>query len=221
MKMHILLLEDDRVLAETVQEVLMDEGYACYVAHTGESALEASYQTKFDLYLLDINVPGILGTTLLKELRHAGDTTPAVFITSKADESSIVEGYRIGCDDYLRKPFSLIELKVRLNAVLKRVYGFNETTISLGDNLTFDLASLSLLQESETLSLPKKEALILAFFIKNQGRIVTKDELISAIWEDSFPSDAVIRVHISGIKKLIGSERLTTIKGMGYRFEKL
>jgi len=221
MKMNILLLEDDRVLAETVQEVLTDEGYDCYVAYTGESALDASYRTKFDLYLLDINVPGILGTTLLKELRASGDTTPAVFITSKADESSIVEGYRIGCDDYLRKPFSLAELKVRLNAVLKRVYGFSESTVSIGNDMMFDLDSLSLKQNSEVLALPKKEAMILAFFIKNQGRVVSKDELISAIWDDGFPSDAVIRVHISGIKKLIGSERLTTIKGMGYRFEKL
>ena len=219
--MKILLLEDDRILAETIQEALSNDGYDCEFAFTGESALELSYRTKFDLYLLDINVPGIIGTVLLKELRTSGDTTPAVFITSKSDELSIIEGYEIGCDDYLRKPFSLVELTARLRAIFRRAYGFNEQSVAIGDDVTFNLSSFMVTAGENSEYLPKKRGKILSYLLKNQGRIIEKDELIAAIWNDAFPSDAVIRVHMSSIKKLIGSEFITTINGVGYRFEKL
>lgn len=219
--MNILLLEDDKVLAETIQEVLGDEGYDCHIALTGDRALEASYEMKFDLYLLDINVPGMLGTTLLSELRESGDATPAIFITSLADETSVLKGYQSGCDDYIRKPFTLAELRVRISALLKRVYGFNEPLIKITPNITFDITTFELTSGSETVRLPKKEGQLLSFFIKNRGKILSKDEMIEAIWSDSYPSDAVIRVHISSIKKHLGAELLTTIKGVGYKLEKL
>jgi len=217
--MNILLLEDNRVLAETIKEALVEDGNECDVSYTGEGALENSYKKKFDFYLFDINVPGILGTTLLNELRKSGDMTPAIFITSKGDENSVLNGFMSGCDDYMRKPFTLSELKNRIRAIAKRVNGYSENIVKLGDDLVFDTVSYSLTHGEETQYLQKKAGQILTYFLKNNSRIVTKDELISEIWHDSIPSDAVIRVHISSIKKLIGNKYITTISGMGYKFD--
>lgn len=219
--MNILLLEDDKILAETIQEVLEDEGYTCHIALTGDRALEMSYEMNFDLYLLDISVPGILGTTLLSELRGAGDATPAIFITSLADETSVLNGYHSGCDDYIRKPFTLAELRVRISALLKRIYGFNDTVITLSPSISFDISTFELTRNSTKTRLPKKEGQLLTFFIKNRGKILTKDDMIEAVWSESLPSDAVIRVHISAIKKHLGTHLLTTFKGIGYKLEKL
>lgn len=218
---NILLLEDDQILAETIQEELEDNGFACDISHTGNSALNKSYEKKYDLYLLDINVPGILGTELLRELRASGDTTPAIFITSKGDELSVLEGYKSGADDYIRKPFTLAEMLVRIKALLRRVYGTHEGMVAISSTIVFDMNSLELQIDGESQHLPKLERVLLAFFCKNRGRVITKEEIIEEVWQDRFPSDTVIRVHIKNIKKIIGVERIVNIKGIGYRFEKI
>lgn len=217
--MKILLLEDDKILAETIQEALEENGFKCQIALTGNAALEASFETKYDLYLLDINVPGIIGTKLLEELRTSGDTTPAIFITSKDDEASVLEGYRCGADDYIRKPFTIAEMIVRIKALLRRVYGSRESCVNISESICFDMSSNELRLDGMLHRIPKQEGKLLSFFCKNRGRIVSKDEMIEAVWEDRFPSDTVIRVHINNIKKAIGSEWITNIKGVGYRFE--
>lgn len=219
--MKILLLEDDQMLAETIQEELEENHYECLIARTSADALDRSYEQKFDLYLLDINVPGIKGTTLLKELRASGDTTPAIFITSQGEESSVLEGYQSGADDYIRKPFTLAEMLVRIKALLRRVYGDREGVFEIGKGILFHLHSLELSVDGEIQHLPKLERVLLAFFCKNRGRVLSKDEIIQEVWADRYPSDTVIRVHIKNIKKLIGAEYIKNIKGIGYRFEKL
>lgn len=217
--MKILLLEDDKVLAETIHEALEDNGFNCRMVLTGNSAIEASFEEKFDLYLLDINVPGITGTKLLEELRASGDTTPAIFITSKGDEASVLQGYKSGADDYIRKPFTLAEMIARIKALLRRVYGSSDSCIKISDSIFFDTTANELHIDDTTHHLPKLEGKLLLFFLKNHSRILSKDDIIDNIWEGRLPSDTVVRVHIKNIKKLIGPERITNIKGIGYKFE--
>lgn len=217
--MNILLLEDDKVLAETIQEALQESGFSCRIALTGNIAIEASYDEKFDLYLLDINVPGIKGTKLLEELRASGDETPAIFITSKGDEDSVLKGYQSGADDYIRKPFTIAEMIARIKALLRRVYGNNDNCIKISDSTYFDTTANELHIGDAVHHLPKLEAKLLLFFLKNHGRILSKDDIIDNVWEDRLPSDTVVRVHIKNIKKIIGSEYIVNIKGLGYKFE--
>lgn len=219
--MKILLLEDDKTLAETIQEALEDEGYICHIAPTGNRALDMSYEESYDFYLLDINVPGILGTKLLEELRGSGDTTPAIFITSMGDEASVLKGYQSGGDDYIRKPFTIAEMLARIKVLMRRVYGTKESSVVISESISFDLVSNELRIDEEIERIPKKEANLLAFFCKNRGRIVSKDEIIDAVWPERLPSDTVIRVYIKNIKKRIGKEKITNIKSVGYRFESL
>lgn len=217
--MKILLLEDDKVLAETIQEELEDNNFECFVALTGNSALELSFNNKFDLYLLDINVPGTIGTKLLEELRASGDTTPAIFITSMSDEESVLNGYKSGGDDYIRKPFTIAEMLVRIKALLRRVYGSSDKLYKISDTICFDTASNELHIDDTMHRIPKLEGKLLTFFCKNSGRIVSKDEIIDAVWDERYPSDTVVRVHIKNIKKLIGAKHIINIKGVGYKFE--
>lgn len=215
----ILLLEDDQTLAETIQEELQDACFMCDIARTGNSALDASYEKKYDLYLLDIHVPGILGTKLLFELRASGDHTPAIFITSKGDEASVLEGYRSGADDYMRKPFTLTEMMMRINALLRRVYGTIDGHVAIDEDTLFNIKTLELYVKGELQHLPKLEKELLAYFCKYKGVVVSKEEIIQEVWQDRYPSDTVVRVHIKNIKKIIGADRIVNIKGMGYRFE--
>lgn len=217
--MIALLLEDDQVLAETIQEALEENGFECQIALTSHAVLEATFKTKFDLYLFDINVPGIVGTKLLDELRSSGDTTPAIFITSKSDEASVLKGYQSGGDDYIRKPFTIAEMIARIKALMRRAYRSKENCVTISDSISFDMSSNELRIDGALYRLPKQEGKLLSFFCKNRGRIVSKDEIIESVWEDRFPSDTVIRVHINNIKKVIGSQWITNIKGVGYRFE--
>ena len=119
-KNKILLLEDDINLSETIEEFLYDEGYEVVCVYDGISAEEKIYEQKFDLLLLDVNVPGINGFELLKKIREEGNETPAIFITSLNSTDDLSSGYESGCDDYIRKPFALKELLLRVQTILKR-----------------------------------------------------------------------------------------------------
>lgn len=220
--MKILLLEDDKVLSETIQDALIDEGFVCDIALTGNTALELSYDKSYDLYLLDIHVPGILGDDLLNELREAGDTTPAIFVTSMSSNESVLNGFKNGCDDYIKKPFSLAELRARIHAIFYRVYGVKDNIVSIDKKISFNLSTFELsFDGGKKVSLKKTEGELLYFFIKNRGDIVSKDQIIEHIWKDKLPSDVVLRVHISAVKKLIGKHMISTFKGWGYRLEKI
>ena len=116
MKKHILLLEDDCELGETLQELLESHGYRVDLVESGDAAVDASYDTNYDLYIFDINVPDINGLDLLKSLRDADDKTPAIFISALIDLNSISRGFEVGADDYIKKPFFPQELLIRVNA---------------------------------------------------------------------------------------------------------
>ena len=220
--MNILLLEDDKILSETIEDALMDEGYECDAVYTGNEALEFTYKKKYDLYLLDINVPGILGNELLEELRSAGDMTPTVFITSKASNGSVLDGFKKGCDDYIKKPFTLSELRARIQAIFNRVYGFKKNEARISEDIVFNLETFEIhFSSKESVQLKNMEGRLLSFFVKNRGNIISKDDMIEHVWQDKMPSDVVIRVYISTLKKLIGTEAIRTVKGLGYKLEKI
>jgi two-component system OmpR family response regulator len=209
---RILLMEDDEVLSATIFDILKDEGYDVTLTKDGESALEATYAETYDLYLLDVNVPLINGFDFLKSLRESGDETPAFFITALRDTASLSLGFDSGADDYIKKPFEIDELLVRIKALMKRRYGG-----MVYNDIVYDPVKKEIKKADRAVDLPNLEKEIFDLFMKNIGNTVTKEQFYDVMEQ---PSDMSLRVHISQIKKRLGLE-ITNIRGIGYRLEKV
>ena len=217
--MKILLLEDDMILSEIIEEYLVELDYEVFPAYNANEAEDLAYSSRFDLMLLDVNVPAGNGFEFLGKLRELGNTTPAIFITSLDDPEDMQTGFDKGCDDYIKKPFELKELEIRINNI-KRIYKIEDNTIvAINDNISFDMNNSLLIKADEQLQLPKKEAMILKYFIRNKNKTISMDELGFNVWDyESTPSPATIRTYIKNLRKTIGADFLTNVKGVGYRF---
>lgn len=216
----ILLLEDDANLNETVTEFLEEEGYEVVSVYDGEEAQEKLYESKYDLLLLDINVPGIDGLQLLKESREEGVQAPAIYITSMDSVDDLERGFESGCDDYIRKPFALKELKIRVETLLKRsFYHEKKDLITINENVQYDSKNNELSVEGNVISLGHKEGQLLKLFMKHPDEVLSHDRIFSHLWSyDEEPSDSALRTYIKNLRKLIGKEKIVSIKKQGYKF---
>lgn len=215
----ILLLEDDKLLSETIQDILEDENYVIDIAYDGEEALELNYKNNYDLYLLDINVPKINGLDLLQSLRNTGDDTPTIFLTSYKDKQTLKEGFANGADDYITKPFDMDELILRIQALLKRSGKVFENII-LNEALVFNPTEKRVFENNKDINLPHKVITLLELCLENKDKIISKEMIINKLWstEESY-SEGSIRVYVNALKKLLGKEKITNIKGIGYKVE--
>lgn len=218
--MKVLLLEDDMILSEIITEYLETLDYEVCVTYNGVEAEGLVYAQKFDLLLLDVNVPGLNGFEFLKSLRGTGDKTPALFITSLHDSSDVLEGFDAGCDDYLKKPFDLVELEARIENIKRHFHIDEKDCYEISETISYDSGLQTLLVNKEAHKLPKKEAEILAYLLHHKTKTIKTDELIANLWSyEDAPSLATIRTYIKNLRKLIGEEKIITIKGVGYRFD--
>ena len=216
----ILLLEDDANLNETVTEFLSEEGYEVVSVYDGYEAQEKLYESKYDLLLLDVNTPGINGFDLLKEARESNVLAPAIFITSLDSVDDLEKGFESGCDDYIRKPFVLKELKIRVEMLLKRSF-FHESkeTIEISETIKYDIKNNELIINDETVSLGHKESMLLKLFMKTEGEVVAHERIYEHLWDyDEEPSDTALRTYIKNLRKMIGKEKIVSIKKQGYKF---
>lgn len=216
----ILILEDDLLFLETLEDFLISEGFLVDCAKNSNEALELNYKNSYDLYIFDINLPEISGLELLKLLRDSNDKTATIFLTSYKDSDTLKDAFLKGCDDYIKKPVDLDELLLRVKAVLKRVNKSFEKII-LEDGLIFDQENRRLHRDNIDVSLAIKAMDLLELFVQNQGKIVSKDEIITKLWANCETySEGSIRVYINQIKKLFKKENvIQNIKSVGYRFE--
>lgn len=215
--MKILLLEDDVILQEIIAEFLEENGYEVEAFYDGEKALDAIGEGQYDLLLLDVNVPNIDGFEILSYLRDIGNTTPAIYITSLAGIDDLKKGFALGADDYLKKPFELEELQVRIEHIAK--------AHCLQDEVVFDgmrfipKAHQLLLPDGNVIEMRQKEAQVLEYFVRNRGKIISCEEIIENLWEDEHvPTHATIRTYIKNLRKILDRECFDNIKGEGYRF---
>ena len=216
----ILLLEDDANLNETVTEFLEKEGHQVVSVYDGHEAQEKLYESKYDLLLLDVNTPGINGFELLKEARASKVLAPAIFITSLDSVDDLEKGYESGCDDYIRKPFVLKELKIRVETLLKRGF-FHEVkeTIAISSSISYDIENNELIIDEEVVSLGHKESKLLKLFMKNDGTVIAHERIYEHLWDyDEEPSDTALRTYIKNLRKIIGKEKIVSIKKQGYKF---
>lgn len=214
----ILLLEDDLNLNETIKEYLEDEGYEVDSAYDSDEALEKIYEKNYDILLLDVMIPGINGFEVLKNIRKEKDI-PAIFITSLNSVEDLEKGYESGCDDYIRKPFALKELKLRIETILKREFDTKENFIKIDNNFSFDIANLELYKNKEIIPLNQKEKNLLKLFLKNRNRVISHEEIYNNLWDyGETPSDSSLRTYIKNLRKILGKEKIISVKKYGYKF---
>ncbi|MEA1954237.1 MAG: response regulator transcription factor [Campylobacterota bacterium] len=221
MTQSVLLLEDDIQLSDTIKQFLTFQGYEVFCAYDGLEAQDLIYEKSIDLMLLDVKVPHLNGFEFLKLLRKEGNETPAVFITSLNSVKDVTQGFNSGCDDYIRKPFALKELLVRVESLLKRTYKTHDEKIDLGDGLLFDTKSLLLTHENVRVSLKTKELKLLALFLQHTNELLEYSKIFETLWDyDEEPSAGSLRTYIKTLRATIGKEKIETIKNIGYRFVK-
>ena len=212
----ILLIEDDTLLAESLEDLLEEEGYEVTHAVNGEEALELTYERSFDLYLVDINLPLLDGITLLKELRAADDMTPAIFLTSHTKKEKLKESFASGGDDYITKPFENEELLLRIEALLRRT---RPPLPSQVGEFSIDASNMQIRYKESPLELSKKEYDLLLYFLQNANKTLPKEQIIDAVWGRSESgSEGAIRVYINRLKQHIPGLTIENIRGIGYRF---
>lgn len=220
MKTKLLLLEDDLTLNETIVDYFEEQGFDVVAVYDGEEALSAIYENRFDLLLLDVNVPGMNGFEVLKQIREENNSTPAIFITSLNSIDSLEEGFNSGCDDYIRKPFELKELLLRVQTIIKREFANNKhDVIEIDTNITFDLIANELKKDNEVIKLNLKELKLLKFFLQHPNELLVHDRIYDYVWEyDEEYSDNSLRTYIKNLRKILGKERIVSLKKLGYRF---
>jgi len=220
MKTKILLLEDDLTLSETIVEFLQESGFDVVTAYDGEEASDIIYEQQFDLFLLDVNVPLLNGFELLKQKRDDGVKIPAIYITSLNSIDSLEDGYKSGCDDYIRKPFVLKELLFRVQNILKRGF-FHESSsrVKIDENIEYDVESNLLFVDSKQVKINTKTSLLLKLFLQNQEEVISHERIYDTLWNyEETPSENALRTYIKDLRKIIGKEKIVSIKKLGYRF---
>jgi DNA-binding response OmpR family regulator len=219
-KGSLLLLEDDDNLSETIRDYLEGEGYEVTPVYTGEEAEERLYEERFDLLLLDINVPDFDGFEVLKRARERGVDAPSIYITARRSVEDLEEGFRSGADDYLRKPFALKELSIRIETLIARGFFHRQkASIPVGEGWAYDREGQRLLRGEEEHGLGKKEATLLELFLRHRGEVLSHERIYGALWGfEETPSDSALRTYVKNLRKLIGKERIVSVKKQGYRY---
>ena len=216
----ILFLEDDVNLNETVTEFLEESGYEVDSVYDGDEAQDKIYENSYDLFLFDVNVPGINGFELLKSSRESEDKTPAIFLTSLNSMDDVSDGYESGCDDYIRKPFELKELLLRVKTLIKREFFHSKNEgITISDGIEYDTLSNSLHAEGKEVQLQNKEAILLKLFLQRQNEVISHEVILDTLWGyDEVASDSALRTYIKNLRKIIGKQRIISVKKLGYKF---
>ena len=207
--MHLLVVEDERALCETIVRDLRRLAYSVDFCHDGEEALELLYTEHYDLVLLDLNLPGKDGMTVLRTLRQTDHETRVLILSARSGVEDKVAGLDAGANDYLAKPFHLAELEARIRSLTLRQFTQQDVLLTCGA-LTFDTRTRAASVKGQNLSLTRKETGILEYLMVHQGRPVSQEELMEHVWDNSVDNFSnSIRVHISSLRKKLRS-------GLGY-----
>ncbi len=211
---RILLLEDDKILSETLEELLEASGYSVHLAKNGNDALDATAEKSFELMLFDVNVPKPNGFELLEMLRDSGNKTPCIFLTSLSDIASLSKGFEVGADDYIKKPFDFDELLVRIEALLRKSFASASNDVKYG-KFIYKIATNEIFKGSELILLAPQEQKLLALFFRRINETIRKDDFLYELDKENATSEGALRVYITKLRK-VGLE-IQTIKGVGYR----
>lgn len=216
---RILIVEDEADIAQALRDDLQLEGYEVEVARDGHSAVSLGTAQAWDLILLDVMLPGRDGFEVCRELRRAGAGAPIVFLTARTHEAEKVLGLDLGAADYITKPFSPRELRARIRARL-RDRQRPESEVERFGELEVDLARVEVRKGGSKLEITPLEFKLLLVFLQNRGRLLSRDRLIDLAWgRDTYVTERAVDAHIVNLRRKVGSAAITSVRGMGYRFD--
>jgi|LGOV01.1.fsa_nt_gb DNA-binding response OmpR family regulator len=220
--MKILLLEDDYSYRVSIKEFLESFDYEVDDFENGQDALDAVFENDYALLLLDVRVPTISGHEVVKAVRENDIDVPIIFVTSLTDIEDLSIGYEMGCNDYIRKPFALKELKYRVTQSINSFqFKTSKSHIKLKYNFAYDLDKHELMKDEEYVKLTIVEQRIMQFLIRRLGSFSTTHEMTSTLWDDDFITDADLRMHIKRIRDKTEKNLILNSRGLGYKIEKI
>ena len=221
---NILLVEDDEKISKLVKGLLEEDSYHVTQSFDGDDGYSKIIENNYDLILLDIMLPKLNGYKVCRQVRSAGITTPILMLTAKSGEYDLEEGLDTGANDYLKKPFSSIELKARIRALLRN-NKFENNEVSLND-LTVNLDARKVTIDDKNLEVSDKEFELLFYLIKNKNIVVSKTEILEDVWENYFPQEEehnLVEVYIGYLRKKLKphnlDQKISTVRGYGYRWD--
>lgn len=218
--MRVLVVEDEKKTASFIRKALQAEGFAVDVCHNGDDALAAAINTPFDGVVLDIMLPGRDGLSVLRQLRERKNATPVLLLSARGEVNERVEGLDAGADDYLPKPFALVELVARVRALGRRGGEAKSTVLRLAD-LTLDTVTRRAQRHGVTFELTAREYRLLEFLMRSAGRICGRMAILEKVWDYSFdPGTNLVDVYIKRLREKIDAgfepKLLHTVRGVGY-----
>ena len=223
---RVLLVEDEPGLVVTLTDRLKSEGYQVSSATDGPSALSVASKQHFDVILLDVMLPGVSGFDVCRDLRQQGIKTPIIMLTARGQVMDKVLGLKIGADDYLTKPFDMLQLLARVEVQLRRASALSGTSAAeyrFGD-VTVNFRKAEVVRGGTPLELSAREFLLLKYFIEHREATLTRDELLNEVWGyHSMPSTRTVDVHVAWLRQKIEDnprhpQYVLTVHGMGYKF---
>lgn len=216
--MKILIVEDEKKIAALIAQSFKEANHICEATASGEEAIYMALEYRYDVIILDWMLSDIEGITVLKELRKKSLTTPIIMLTAKSDIDDRVDGLHSGADDYLVKPFSLKELKARVEVLYKRVLSNGINSITIRD-IEVNIERKSVCRGSEEITLTAKEYDLLLLLIKNRNSYISKYAIEDALWGLEQPSSNAVQVNIYNLRKKLGKDFIRSFKGLGYKVE--
>jgi len=217
-KLRLLIMEDDLLICDIMSEFLEECGYETICVNNGTEAIDKAYEEHFDAFIFDVKVPFMNGFDVLKTLREAKKSAPAIFVTSLAGIADLSKGYDAGCDDYIKKPFELKELQLRLEKLIQKSFSTNNANkITLTQIWSFEPNSGKLFSNDKELFLTKKETKLLNMLISHKGKMVSNEEIIANVWNyDDEATEENLRTHIKKLRKILGKDFIVNIRKQGY-----
>ena len=214
--MNILITEDDRKIAKSLKLLLESEGYKVTLCKSCQETYEKSAE-KYDLMIIDITLPDGDGFELFEQLRNITDT-PCIFLTARDDEDSIVNGFQLGGDDYITKPFSARELLARVGRFKRKSQ--SDSLLKVGD-ISLDYKSHIVTQNGQPVELTALEYKLLLMLMQNCGSIVSRESILEKIWDmaGNYVNDNTLTVYIGKLRSKLGTDSIKTVKGIGYKME--
>jgi len=224
--MKILLVEDEAGLIITLTDRLQSEGFEVKTAADGETGLALALAENFDLILLDVMLPKKNGLDVCRDLRQKGISTPILMLTARGEILDKVLGLKLGADDYLTKPFEVIELMARIEALLRRSPNTNQNSIEAFrfGNVSIDFRRAVVKKENATIDLSALEFKLLQYLIEHRGEVLGRDELLDEVWGyDAMPSTRTVDVHVAWLRQKLETnpkhpQFIQTVHGLGYKF---
>ena len=220
-KAQILVVDDESGVRELVGDVLELEGHQVTLAVDGLDALTKIRKQKFDLFILDLNMPKIDGLVLLEKVRSSGDQTPALLLTARREKDEVHQGFRVGADDYVTKPFSIEELALRVAAILRRTRAEEGSNILRCGPISINEDQHLVMHEDEIIELSPTEYNLLHYLVERKNKVIRKDALLNAIWGIDFENNStVVETYISYLRKKLhrgGFEGIKTVRGVGFQ----